>query len=341
MKRVLAVLVALMVPAYALSQEKLDPVEQPIAERVEEAVKPAKDAYLKLVKSAQDTYKKVLESEQRKATSRGSLEDVKALQKEMEAFAADETQWKSPAHKAAIKRYLYAIDTAKKRYVARLDTLIKEQVRKKNLDVAEGINGIKQECASGLPRLAASSRSGWIDLMPLIDPGKDAVVGKWEKKNGELLSGMASRGRIGIPYIPPDEYDVEVQYTRLGNDSNAIILYKPGASQFVLGIGWHGRHMGFAMINGKSVDGNSTTKAIALTKNKTYACRVEVRDTYVRAYMDGKLMIEHKTDYRDFGMHHYWEIGSKNTLGLFDNVSPTRYHKIMLREVKGRGRPLR
>ena len=85
-----------LIALISFAQQDLNLPTKPLAERVEEAVKPAKDEFLKAKASAIDRYKKALDAELEKATSRGSLEDVKAIKKEQDELAASEDQWKIP-----------------------------------------------------------------------------------------------------------------------------------------------------------------------------------------------------------------------------------------------------
>jgi hypothetical protein len=130
--------------------EDLPPPSQPLVERVEEVIKPAKDDYLKAKTVAQERYKKVLDAELDKATKAGSLDDVKALQKEQEVFAADESAWKSAAHKAAIRKYTAEVDAALKRFVATLDVVVKDQVKIKNIELAEKVRELRESSAESL-----------------------------------------------------------------------------------------------------------------------------------------------------------------------------------------------
>ena len=56
-----------------------------------------------------------------------------------------------------------------------------------------------------------------IDLIPLIDPGQDAVHGRWAVADNVLHCNDGSFvPRIKIPYRPPEEYDFIVTFSQPG-----------------------------------------------------------------------------------------------------------------------------
>jgi len=128
-------------PAPVGQAQQLDaPIKPKTAdEKAEELVKPLREAYDKEVKVAQDKYNKILAVELDKATKAGSLDDVKAIKKEMEEPEGDESRWKSPTHKMAAKRYTGEVETAKKKWDVGIAGLVRQLVQKKELEVAEKI----------------------------------------------------------------------------------------------------------------------------------------------------------------------------------------------------------
>ena len=128
-------------PAPVGQAQQLDaPIKPKTAdEKAEELVQPVREAYGKDLKIAQDKYKKALDVELEKATKAGSLDDVKAIKKEMEELEGDETQWKSPTHKMAAKQFAAAKEAAQKKWDAGISKIVRELVQKKELELAEKV----------------------------------------------------------------------------------------------------------------------------------------------------------------------------------------------------------
>jgi hypothetical protein len=96
----------------------------------------------------------------------------------------------------------------------------------------------------------AALKGSLIDLLPLIDPAKDKVNGKWElNKAGELTSDAEKVGRIRIPYRPPAEYDLRVAFTPAGRTFIPILV--AGGRQFTAVIS--STRCGFEFVDGLPV----------------------------------------------------------------------------------------
>lgn len=69
-----------------------------------------------------------------------------------------------------------------------------------------------------------------VDLLPLIDPSRDAICGKWIVKGGSLVCIRArDYVRLQIPHSVPPEYDVELVAERRDSTECLILgLVTPG-----------------------------------------------------------------------------------------------------------------
>jgi len=292
---------------------------------------------LKAKAAAQEKYKKTLDIEFDKASKAGSLEDVKAIQKEQEEFAADESKWKSAPHKAAIRKYNSDLEAAGKKFFTALDALVKEQVRKKNIEVAEKIKEIKDNGMEGIP---ATGEGGWISLLPMIDPQKDTVTGTWSLKYNELLSDKSAFARIEIPYQPPEEYDFRVVFTRLDGREDVMMMMSSAGTSFAWQMGSYDNTLfAFIMINGNDALKNPSAvkKANCLENNRRYTSVVLVRKHGVTANLDGQIVSKYNTDFKDMGPQDCWKLKSANVLGLGSRANPTVFHRVDLRGVTGTG----
>ena len=183
-------------PAPVGQAQQLDaPIKPKTAdEKAEELVKPLREAYDKEVKVAQDKYNKILAVELDKATKAGSLDDVKAIKKEMEEPEGDESRWKSPTHKMAAKRYTGEVETAKKKWDAGINNLVKMLVQKKELDVAEKVKKMDIQVRSiNLETIVLGKwiRVGMPDFtLEFLADGvlkKGDSIGKWYVEDGRIF----------------------------------------------------------------------------------------------------------------------------------------------------------
>jgi hypothetical protein len=182
-----------------------------------------------------------------------------------------------------------------------------------------------------------------IDLLPLIDPEKDTVKGQWVFQKGGLVGDLDNNGRIEIPYQPPEEYDFRVEFSRpssLNDGSNCQFLAKAG-HEFM----WScfafmkpsKNIFGFAEINGKNANYNPSGTDVSSPRGGRHVSLVEVRNTGLRGYHDGKFVVEWKTDYSDMGLPERWRLRNRGLLGLGSQCR-TVFHRAQVREVTGKGK---
>ncbi len=200
-----------------------------------------------------------------------------------------------------------------------------------NLKAKKALEDIKKELA----RLPASKPKEF-DLMKLIDPEKDTVEGKWAIKGGELYSDDVG-DRIRIPFQPPLEYDYVVEFTRIKGNDGIIAMLSKDKTQFYCVLGaWNNAITGIGFISGQDIPVNPTKTKLSLTNGRKYRCVIQVRENSVKEFLDGKQIVEYKTDFKDISANPYWN----NTIliGIGSSHSPTVFHSIKLLEVSGKGK---
>jgi serine/threonine-protein kinase len=185
---------------------------------------------------------------------------------------------------------------------------------------------------------------GTIDLLALVDPARDAVKGSWKLEKGRLVSDEENAARLELPYLPPEEYDFKVVFTRkTGNDAvNQIVPH--AATVFVWQMGaFENTVFGISEINGRRANENATTleRERCLETGREYTSILEVRRNRVTASLNGQKLVDWKTNYQDLGMNDDWRLRTDAVPGLGCWGSSTEFRMIELREVSGRGRELR
>ncbi|MFA6561023.1 MAG: hypothetical protein WCV00_03845 [Verrucomicrobiia bacterium] len=182
-----------------------------------------------------------------------------------------------------------------------------------------------------------SAWSAGVDLMRLIDPAKDRLEGQWSKQEAKLITaGDSARSKLQIPFHPPKEYDFRTVFTRASNTALVIQIFSQ--SEHVGMWLMENGYLGFAMVNGQSANSNPTTVANPGGKETSgrHTSILQVRRRSIKAYLDGKLVNQMKTDYSNLSLHSAWEIPNHRCLGLA-TVGPATFEKIDLIEVMGKG----
>jgi len=111
-------------------------------------------------------------------------------------------------------------------------------------------------CAQTPPTLAVEE-AHWknaIDLLPLIDPARDVKGGKWDIKDGTLVSDNKWGTHIQISYQPPEEYDYRVCFTKLKPEGKLdglnLWLPRPGRTVAWCIGGWGNTISGLEFVKG-------------------------------------------------------------------------------------------
>jgi len=188
---------------------------------------------------------------------------------------------------------------------------------------------------------AVAAPSARLNLMAGVDLAKDVVAGVWKADGGAVVSDTGSCSRIMLPYEVPEEYDYRVDFTRnIGASTVGIMLVK-GERTFVLETGWPAGWTGFAYIDGKHIDTNSSGVKFPITNGRRYSFLVQVRNTGLRAFVDGRQIIGWKTDYKNLTPHTSWALPNKQCVGFGSYLSTTTFHSASLIEITGNGKRLR
>jgi len=77
-----------------------------------------------------------------------------------------------------------------------------------------------------------------------------------------------------------------------------------------------------------------------LTASKAYTTVVQVRRDGVKAFLDGKLLQEHRNNFGDLKSDHYHEIQDAKLLAVTCD-DPTVFHYVRVVEISGAGKKTR
>jgi hypothetical protein len=186
---------------------------------------------------------------------------------------------------------------------------------------------------------------GFINLLKMVDPGKDAVAGVWKLDEGKLVSPLGKSIRLEFPYQPPAEYDFRVVFSRLSGANNVSQVLSRQGKGFIWIMELGQSRCGFGLCRGLWITdaGNPSITPVASTQNDagSHTSVLEVRKDRVRCFFDGKLVRDHKTDYSDLSMNPDWKLRSEQLLGVATWESVTEFQRVDVIEVTGKGKKTR
>ncbi len=138
----------------------------------------------------------------------------------------------------------------------------------------------------------------WLDMLPLVDPAKDAVKGDWKRQGSALaILRPTQAGRIMIPVAPEGSYELQVKFVRTSGDDCVGVILPVGSTRVMLKLSTvHGLCSGLEMINGKSTKNNKTAvRPGTLTNGHQYSVQVKVlvdgHQARITVTLDGKPFI--------------------------------------------------
>lgn len=193
-------------------------------------------------------------------------------------------------------------------------------------------------CAS--PKVAPPSV---VDLLKLIDPARDSVIGTWKFDGPTLVSPNAKFGRVQILYAPPDEYSVTLVAERIEGTDSIVLGLVSGGHPFMVAIDAfeHDPSSGVELIDGKSFADNETVVPGRLLENgKRATLVVHVRRQRIGVTVNGKKIVDWEGDADRLSLHPKWKMRRADALWIGAFTSVWRIHALTLTPVMGEGRRL-
>ena len=181
-----------------------------------------------------------------------------------------------------------------------------------------------------------------VSLLAMVDPKRDTFTGQWRLVDGALECNRTSPARLMFPYRPADEYDMRVTFTVKENLQAVTLLLSRGDRNFICTMGaWENTIGGFGLVDRKKPNDNPTTvKQSFFEIGKRYSMTVRVREAGLKAYLNGVLITQLKTDYRNVTSDPDWKTDAARQLWLGLGTWDTRvvFHSAELAELSGRGK---
>jgi predicted Ser/Thr protein kinase len=208
--------------------------------------------------------------------------------------------------------------------------------------------GTKVSSSPSTTPAASSPAKKTHHLLPLADPAKDGVSGDWSRQGPYALAVKASAAaRLQLPYEPPQEYDFIMDFTVTKGSADVVQILSVGGRNFMWKMGAagygsepaHPDWFGFEMVDGQYFRTNKT-KTITpwkLENGVRHSATLAVRKDGVTATVDGKEVIQFKTDFKNVSGHSAFKLKDERSLGLGAWGCDVSFHRAEVREVSGKG----
>jgi hypothetical protein len=186
--------------------------------------------------------------------------------------------------------------------------------------------------------------SGKMDLLDFIDAKADTIAGSWGFDDKSLVTSGVSWGRLQLPVVPPEEYDLEFRAVRTGGTNSLNIGLVVGDRQVVLIFdGWDkGDKAGLDRIADKSFFENESTytgKVFPVGKPAKVHCKVRAGSIGIQ--VNGNAVIDWKGDPKELAIWPDWAVPEKRALFIGSWESVFRLDELVLKPVKGQATLLR
>jgi hypothetical protein len=190
----------------------------------------------------------------------------------------------------------------------------------------------------------AQDPAGPLDLLELVDAEKDTVAGAWGFELGFLTTSSVPWGRLQLPVIPPEEYELTMRVSRRGGNNSLNLGLPVGARQVVLILdGWDkGDKSGLDRVGDKSFFENETTRTGRfLPQGAVVTIVCEVRKDAIKASVDGGVVVDWKGDPKKLALWPDWKIPERGALFIGSWESVFAIDDLKLKPLSGSSRLLR
>ncbi len=185
----------------------------------------------------------------------------------------------------------------------------------------------------------------WVDILALVNIGRDRVNGTWVRNGAELSCASGSASRIELPVEIDGGYDVAVEFTRTSGNNFVVAILPVGSHECMAGLsGWSGDFSGLMNVNGHEINDSqnpATVRPGTLKNGHRYRLVASVRmpksgRASVDVSLDGNRYLPHwEGDPADLSMHSYWAMPNPKRLALGATNSEVSFHSVRLKMVSG------
>ena len=189
---------------------------------------------------------------------------------------------------------------------------------------------------------AKTKKEEWIDLLALVDPQRDAVLGDWSREAGGLVMRGPGGSRLAIPCAVEGDYELKVEFARMKGDNEVAFILPVGSRCTALLISKEvGKRSGLFW----AAKGDTMVSPAPLANHESHVLEVLVKtgggtaDMDVR--LDGKPYFHWQGAVSSASLWDAYKLPSGNRLGLGAWGGEIAFKSARLRMLSGEARPLR
>lgn len=185
--------------------------------------------------------------------------------------------------------------------------------------------------------------AGVIDLLDLIRISEDSISGTWGFFDRALVTSRTPRGRLQIPCIPPEEYDLNLTVTRKdGTDSLNLGIVFGGRQAMIVLDGHNGIESWLSLAGTTGTGDNDTRVATRIFKwGRPVPLTVSVRKGAVSVSSQGKTLIDWKGSPNDLELHPEFRVLNDQALLIASWDTMFKIDEMTLHPVTGAPKLLR
>jgi len=150
-------------------------------------------------------------------------------------------------------------------------------------------------------------------------------------------------GVLDLPYVPPEEYDFEIEFTPLSSGRNVNQYLAAAGRSFAWKLNAFDQKppiYGFDLLDGKLCRDRTEAveqKPLTLETGKRYTSRVEVRRGSLRTLVNGVEYVRWSGAFSRLSMESFFKLHDDRHLGVGSVSRSVVFHRIEVREVTGKG----
>ena len=199
------------------------------------------------------------------------------------------------------------------------------------------------------PPMSALIKPGqWVELLPLVDLGRDVVKGQWQMTPQGIRSDTGECSHVAVPVVTSHSYELAFRFTRPDPKTGQVMATFPVGGRsvtLVLG-GWGNTKSGLGQVHGRRYLENETTvDPGGLEGGHLYTVDIRVvpegDQVAIAVALDGKPFIKWKGPQSELGPDPGFTLPHPQCLGLGAGHAYVTFHSMRLRMLSGEARLIR
>jgi len=192
----------------------------------------------------------------------------------------------------------------------------------------------------------------WVNLLPLVDPEKDAVSGTWKRRgNTLLLTDQVKTGRIVVPVVPDGDYHLQGKFMRTSGSFDVYwhLPVRGWVVGFFLSVR-SGEYGGLKEVNGMNLKdtlpgASHVVSPSRLENGRVYTVDITVRGedetVTIAVHLDGKPYVRWSGEPEDLSLWSGWALPQRGAFGVGAWESQVTFRHLRLKMLTGEARLLR